>query len=148
MISCCHGVHQQNSPSFSLWMMFLQRRSLWESTTGEPSCDRCSFIHIISCSRTSWLGTSCWILIQRRHKQMSDSSSWQIESQEFLTNATTFIYYWVSIIKSCNDMLLSVDYMGLCDILTLRFNWWHWFCGPNISYLTAWIMCGYWTLCS
>lgn len=48
-----------------LCMMFLQSRSLWHSTTGEPSWDRCSFIHVISSSRTSLLGTSSLILGKR-----------------------------------------------------------------------------------
>ena len=45
-----------------LCMMFLQSRSLWQSTTGEPRVERCSFIHAISCSSTAWLGTSWRIL--------------------------------------------------------------------------------------
>lgn len=49
-------------PSLLLWMIFLQSRSLWQSTTGEPSVERCSFIQTISCSSTTLLGTSCCIL--------------------------------------------------------------------------------------
>lgn len=57
--------------------MFLQSRSLWQSTTGEPSVERCSFIHTISCSNTALLGTSCWILdrdTERDRYQSSDCS--------------------------------------------------------------------------
>lgn len=49
--------------------MFLQSRSLWQRTTGEPSCDRCSFIHVISSSRTSLLGTSSRILEKEEKKR-------------------------------------------------------------------------------
>ena len=64
-------------PSLLLWMMFLQSRSLWQSTTGEPSVERCSFIHTISCSNTALLGTSCWILdrdTERKRYQSSECS--------------------------------------------------------------------------
>ena len=64
-------------PSLLLWMMFLQSRSLWQSTTGEPSVERCSFIHTISCSSTALLGTSCWILdrdTERKRYQSSECS--------------------------------------------------------------------------
>lgn len=49
--------------------MFLHSRSLWQSTTGEPSVERCSFIHTISCSSTALLGTSCWILDRGQQKR-------------------------------------------------------------------------------
>lgn len=68
---------QRYWPSLLLWMMFLQSRSLWQSTTGEPSVERCSFIHTISCSSTALLGTSCWILdrdTERKRYQSSDCS--------------------------------------------------------------------------
>lgn len=42
--------------------MFLQSRSLWHSTMGEPSCESVSFIQASSCSSISRLGTSWWRL--------------------------------------------------------------------------------------
>lgn len=58
-------------PSLLLWMMFLQSRSLWQSTTGEPSVERCSFIQTISCSSTTLLGTSCCILDREGNGEVS-----------------------------------------------------------------------------
>lgn len=79
---------QRYWPSLLLWMMFLQSRSLWQSTTGEPSVERCSFIHTISCSNTALLGTSCWILerdTERKRYQSSDYSD---------NYAHLYTFYW------------------------------------------------------
>ena len=54
------------SPPSWLKMMFLHSRSLWQSTTGEPSMDRLCCSSTISCLKHLELGTSTLSLGGRR----------------------------------------------------------------------------------